>query len=428
MSARARAGDDAVYYGWRIVAVACLTHCLTVGCVFYSFGVFFTPLREEFGWTRAQLSWGFSSISIFGALYSPLVGRVVDRYGPRPSQLLGVLVLGGTFICLSGVHSLLQYYCMLALLLSLGSSSLGPIPSNTAVAGWFLRRRGRALGLATAGISLGGVVFVPLSHWLIERFGWRDAFVVLGSTVIAVGFLPVALVMRKPPAELPAVEHGAPGGPWDLAGEIERSVSAREAVRDPNFWLIALAFSLTVMGLSAILLHQIPLLIDLGVDGSRAAFALSATAGVGVVGKLGFGALLDRFDQRRVIVGCFLLQAAGLLLLPFARHPTVLVLYVLIYGYAMGGNATLQATILGECFGRLHYGAIAGRITPFIVLAQAAAVPIVGAIRDRTGTYVPAIVMIFVLTLAAAYCISRLRVPVRRGHAHSPGIGGLSSV
>jgi hypothetical protein len=106
----------------------------------------------------------------------------------------------------------------------------------------------------------------------------------------------------------------------------------------------------------------------------------------------------------------------------------VLVLYVLIYGYAMGGNATLQATILGECFGRLHYGAIAGRITPFIVLAQAAAVPIVGAIRDRTGTYVPAIAIIFGLTLAAAYCISRLRVPARRAHAHSPGIGGLSSV
>ncbi len=428
MSTRGAASGDGVYYGWRIVAVACLTHCLTVGCVFYSFGVFFTPLREEFGWTRAQLSWGFSSISIFGALYSPLVGRVVDRYGPRPSQLLGVLVLGGTFMCLSGVHSLLQYYCLLALLLSLGSSSLGPIPSNTAVAGWFLRRRGRALGLATAGISLGGVVFVPLSHILIARFGWRDAFIALGAIVIATGLLPVALVMRKPPPELPPVEHGSPGGPSDLAGELERSVSARDAVRDPNFWLIALAFSLTVMGLSAILLHQIPLLIDLGVDGAHAALALSATAGVGVVGKLGFGALLDRFDQRRVIVGCFMLQAAGLLLLPFAYHPAALVLYVLIYGYAMGGNATLQATILGECFGRLHYGAIAGRITPFIVLAQAAAVPVVGWIRDRTGTYLPAIGMIFVLTLAAAYCISRLRLPARRVPRHSPGIGGLSSV
>jgi MFS family permease len=428
LSVRGATDTDGIYYGWRIVAVACLTHCLTVGCVFYSFGVFFTPLREEFGWSRAQLSWGFSSISIFGALYSPLVGRVVDRYGSRPSQLLGVLVLGGTFMWLSRVHSLVQYYCLLALLLSLGSSSLGPIPSNTAVAGWFLRRRGRALGLATAGISMGGVVFVPLSHVLIARFGWRNAFVTLGAIVIAAGLLPVALVMRKPPDELPPIERGAPGGRSDLPAELERSVSAREAVRDPNFWLIALAFSLTVMGLSAILLHQIPLLIDLGVDGSRAAFALGATAGVGVVGKLGFGALLDRFDQRKVIVGCFLLQAAGLLLLPFARVPAILVLYVLIYGYAMGGNATLQATILGECFGRLHYGAIAGRITPFIVLAQAAAVPLVGWIRDRTGTYLPAIGIIFVSTVAAAVCISRLRLPPARVRAHSPGTGGLSSV
>jgi MFS family permease len=201
----------------------------------------------------------------------------------------------------------------------------------------------------------------------------------------------------------------------------------REAVRDPNFWLIAAAFALTVMGLSAILLHQIPLLIDLGVSPSHASFALAATAGVGVVGKLGFGALLDRFDQRRVIVACFLLQAAGLMLLPFAGIPAMLVLYVLIYGYAMGGNATLQATILGECFGRLHYGAIAGRMSPFIVLSQAAAIPLVGWLRDRTGTYMPAIAFIFVTTLAAALCISRLRVPSAAVRAHS-GSGGDSRV
>ncbi len=398
--------------------------------MFYSFGVFFTPLLHEFGWSRAQLSWGFSSISIFGALYSPFVGRVVDRFGSRPSQLFGIVVLGGTFMLLSRVQSLYQYYALLALLLSLGSSSLGPIPSNTAVAGWFLRRRGRALGLATAGISMGGVVFVPLSQALIDHLGWRRAFIALGATVIAVGLGPVALFMRRPPRQLPPIERaGGEHGP-ELAGELERSVTARDAVRDPNFWLIAVAFSLTVMGLSAILLHQIPLLIDLGVTTSHAALALGATAGVGVVGKLGFGALLDRFDQRRVIVACFVLQAVGLALLPFARVPALLALYVLVYGYAMGGNATLQATILGECFGRLHYGAIAGRISPFIVLSQAAAVPVVGWIRDRTGTYVPAIVMIIVLTLLAAACISRLRLPAatRRAATHSPGTGGASSV
>lgn len=401
------------YYGWRIVAVAFLTHCLNVGCVFYSFGVFFTPLIAEFGWTRAQISWGFSSVSIVGALWSPFVGRIVDRHGSRPSQIFGALVLGGTFMLLSQVHSLAQYYLLMALCVSLGSTALGPIPSNSAVAGWFLRRRGRALGFATAGISMGGVVFVPLAQTLISHLGWRQAFIALGALVIGAGVAPIALVMRKPPAELPADERWAAGVPG-IAFEIERSVTARDAVRDPNFWLIAGAFSLTVMGLSAVLLHQVPLLIDVGVSPAHAALALGATAGVGVVGKLGFGALLERVEQRRVIVGCFLAQAAGLLLLPFARVPALLVLYVVIYGYAMGGNATLQATVLGECFGRRHYGAIAGRMGPIIVFSQAVAVPLVGWLRDRTGSYVPAILAIEAMTLVAAFCISRLRPPAWR--------------
>jgi MFS family permease len=426
-----RAGGG-VYYGWRIVAVAFLTHCLTVGCVFYSFGVFFTPLIREFGWSRAELSWGFSSVSIFGALYAPFAGKIVDRYGPRPSQLVGATVLGLTLMALSTVHSLLQYYLLMALCMSLGSIALGPIASNTAVAGWFLRRRGQALGLATAGISMGGVVFVPLSQALIAHLGWRRAIATLGAIVLVVGLPPIALFMRKPPRHVPDVERPDHGGDPSFAAELERSVTPREAIGDPNFWLIAGAFALTVMGLSAILLHQIPLLIDLGVSDAHAALALGATAGVGVIGKLGFGALLDRFEQRKVLVACFLLQAAGLLLLPFARVPALLALYVLVYGYAMGGNATLQATIIGECFGRLHYGSIAGRMSPFIVLSQAVAVPIVGWIRDRTGTYVPAIAMIFVMTLGAALCISRLRLPARRPrHVRRPaaqGSGGDSSV
>jgi MFS family permease len=415
---------EGMYYGWRIVAVAFLTNCLTVGCVFYSFGVFFTPLIREFGWSRAQLSWGYSSVSLCGALYTPLIGLLVDRYGPRPSQLCGAIVLGCALMMLSTVHSIGQYYAVMALLLSFGSAALGQVPSTTAVAGWFARRRGQALGLATAGISMGGVVFVPLSQVLIEHLGWRRAFMTLGVTVLIVGLPPVALVMRKAPAILPSDERVSPAGGTPLEAEIERSLTAREAVRDPNFWLIAGAFSLTVMGLSAVLLHQVPLLIDAGVDPSWAAFALGATAGVGVLGKLGFGTLLDRFEHRRVIIACFMLQAVGVLLLPFARVPGVLTAYVLVYGYAMGGNATLQATIIGECFGRLHYGSIAGRMTPVIVFSQAMAVPIVGWLRDRTGTYVPSIVLIAGLALIAAYCISRLGPP-RLGQSDPIGVSSV---
>ncbi len=419
------------FYGWYVVAVAFLTLCITTGIVFYSFGVFLGPLTEQFGWSRAEVSWGFSLVALCGAFYAPIVGRAVDRFGPRVAQLIGAVVMATGFLLLRGVASLPEFYALMGGVVSLGSTALGPLSSNTAVANWFVRRRGRALGISTAGISMGGVIFVPLTQVLIARYGWRQAFALLGLCILGGAVPPVALFMRRSPESMGLRPDGTPppgSVHIDLDEELERSWTPAQAMRHSNFWFVAAAFALTVMGLSATLLHQIPFLRDRGFDAAHAAWALGATAGIGVVGKLGFGALLDRFDQRRVIIWCFALQALGLLLLVAATNWVVLALYVLIYGFAMGGNATLQATILGECFGRLHYGAIAGRMSPFIVLAQAAAVPIVGWIRDRTGTYQPAIALIFVLTLAAALCISRLRLPARAARAGHSGTGGDSSV
>src|SRR4029077_20095517 len=131
------------------------------------------------------------------------------------------------------------------------------------------------------------------------------------------------------------------------------------AFRSANFWLLALVFGLTMAGLASVLLYQMPLLLDRGFPESLASLVLGATAAMGVVGKLGFGALLDRFDQRRVAAVCFVLPAAGVTILALGPTPLLLAAYVVLYGYAMGGNATLQASLVGAAFGRLHYGAIA---------------------------------------------------------------------
>ena len=407
------------FYGWRIVAVSFITHFLTVGTVFYSFGVFFHPLAEEFHWTRAEVSWGFSLAAVVGAVYGPIFGRLVDRYGPRPVQLFGAGTLGIAFAALASIESLTQFYLCMGLLVALGSAALGPVSSNTAVARWFVRRRGRALGIATAGIALGGVFFVPLTQELIERVGWRGAVRAIAALVVGIGIPPVALWMRRSPEEMGLRPDGddpvpLPGG--DIAAfeaELERSLTAREAVRQPSFWLIAVAFGLTVSGLSAVLLHQIPYLLDQGAPPNVASWVLGGTAAVGVIGKLGFGALIERFDQRRVIFFCFVLQALGVLLLFFAASPWVLAAYVVLYGYSMGGNATLQATIVGECFGRVHYGSIAGRMSPIIVLMQALGVPFVGMVHDRTGSYSLAFGVIIAATIVAAGAIALLRVPPR---------------
>ena len=409
---RSSAASGRWFYGWRIVAVAFLTHCVTTGIVFYSFGVFLNSLTEQFGWTRAQVSFGFSLVAMCGAVYSPFVGRVVDRYGPRPSQLTGACAMALGFFLLRGINSLAQFYILMGAVVALGSTALGPLPSNTAVANWFVRQRGRALGISTAGISMGGVVFVPLTQFLIDHYGWRDALGLLGLFVLLATVPPVALFMRRSPESMGLRPDGAAppaaGIRFDPTEEIERSWTPAQALSHRNFWLIAGAFALTVMGLSATLLHLITFLRDRGIGARDAAWVLGATAGVGVVGKLGFGALLDRFEQRRVIMWCFGLQAVGVMLLIVANGPVSLFLYVLVYGFAMGGNATLQATILGECFGRLHYGAIAGRMNPFIVFIQALAIPAAGAIRDSWGTYVPAFVGIFIANLIAIACIARL--------------------
>ena len=333
-------GSPAVFYGWRIVAVAFLAHCITIGCVFYGFGVFFHPLAEQFGWTRAEISWGFSLTSILGVVISPILGMAVDRYGPRPVQLFGAVLLGAGFLALSRIESLWHFYACMGLLVAVGSAALGPISSNTAVASWFVRRRGRALGFSTAGLSMGGVVFVPLVSFLIQSFGWRSAFVTLGLVVFLIGIPPIALWMRRSPESMGLRPDGDVLSPDEVPGrieaELEKSMTVREAIRTAEFWRMAFAFSMTVGGLSAVLLHLVPYLIDQGMDPTRASWVLCATAGVGVIGKLGFGVLLDRFEQRKVAIGCFALQACGVALLFFVAKPGILVAYVLLYGFAMG--------------------------------------------------------------------------------------------
>jgi cyanate permease len=325
-----------------------------------------------------------------------------------------VLALG--FLLLATVDSLLGLYLCLAGPVAFGSTCIGHLPNNAAVARWFVRKRGRALGIATAGISAGGIVFAPLAQQLIARFGWRTAFAVLGVLIAVLVLPPVVTLMRRDPADLGLLPDGEPPGPGSadaavVEREMERSVRPEVAIRQANFWLLAGAFSLTMAGLCSVLLYQMPLLVDRGLPESLASTLLGATAAMGVVGKLGFGALLDRFDQRRVAAVCFCLQAAGVLILWQTRSPFLLACYVVLYGYAMGGNATLLASLNGAAFGRLHYGAIAGRMSPFLVLAQGVGVPATGYLRDATGSYGPVLATVMVASLLAAVIVLRVRLP-----------------
>ena len=291
-----------------------LTHCVTTGIVFYSFGVFLNSLTEQFGWTRAQVSFGFSLVAMCGAVYSPFVGRVVDRYGPRPSQLTGACAMALGFLPPAGNQFTGAILLLMGAVVALGSTALGPLPSNTAVANWFVRQRGRALGISTAGISMGGVVFVPLTQFLIDRYGWRDAVGLLGLFVLLATVPPVALFMRRSPESMGLRPDGAAppaaGIRFDPTEEIERSWTPSAGAEPPQFLADRRRLCSDGDGAFGDVVAPHYLLAGSGYRGTRCVVGAGATAGVGVVGKLGFGALLDRFEQRRVIMWCFGLQAA----------------------------------------------------------------------------------------------------------------------
>src|SRR5205809_3913053 len=174
------------FHGWWIVLLAFICHAVNTGMIFYAWGVFFRPLAEAFG-GHAPVATGFSALQFAAAGYSLLVGRAVDRHGARPVEIVGALVLAVGFLMLSRVHSLVALYLCLAGPVALGSTCIGPLPNNSAVARWFVRRRGQALGIATAGISAGGIVFAPRAERPVTACGWRTALAVLGVSAAAVG-------------------------------------------------------------------------------------------------------------------------------------------------------------------------------------------------------------------------------------------------
>lgn len=406
-----------VFHGWWIVLVTFVCHAVNTGLVFYAWGIFLTPLAAEFG-GRGRVAGAYSAMQLASAFYGLGVGRLVDRGGARPIGVAGACALATGFLLLSQARSLGAIYACLAGPVALGSTCLGPLTNDTAVARWFVRRRGQALGISTAGISAGGIIFAPLMQFLIVRIGWRGAFAVAALIVVVLVIPLVIALMRRDPSDLGLQPDGSRGragaSPEELADlerELERSVRPEVAVRQSSFWLLAAAFGLTFAGLSAVLLYQVPLLIDRGIDEAHAAAVLGATAAMGVIGKLGFGALLDRFDQRRIAAMCFWLQTFGVGLLWFGTGAPLLACYVVLYGYAMGGNATLLASLIGRTFGRLHYGAIAGRMSPVLVLAPVIGVPATGFLRDATGSYGPGLAAVMVMSALAAVIVTRVRLP-----------------
>ncbi|MBI4236513.1 MAG: MFS transporter [Chloroflexi bacterium] len=413
-SAPERRPRRGVFYGWRVVAVCLLLATLSSGTAFYAFGLFIIPFHETLGWSRGAVGGAISLHFLVVALTGPLVGRLVDRYGPRYLMLGGALLGGLSYLLLSRISALPALY-ILWVLFAVGVSSFGVVPIGSLVSRWFVRRRGLAMGIAMTGIGLGGFILAPITGALIAALGWRATAVALGAILLIVPAPFLLLVLRNSPAEmglLPDGDEPSAVSPSGRPGMLPSHWDLRGAVATPAFWLTGGAFFLGSTATVGVLQHQASFFQDYSVAATTAALALGATSGVGAIGKTLIGYVSDKVPVRYVAFLSFSFQAAALALLLITQQPWALAVYVIFFGIGMGATVVLVPLLVGDIFGLgPRYGILLGATSMVQGLGLALGPFAAGRIFDAFGSYALAFQVSLALYAGATVLVFLIRRP-----------------
>ena len=410
-----------LFYGWWIV-IACWTFTLYgSGIFFYGFSVFFQPIVTEFGWSRAVTSGAFALSQAEGFIEGPIIGPLVDKYGPRKLMLIGIAMVSIGFVALSLIDGLLAFYLVYVLLLAVGFNTGFFIAAQAAVGNWFIRRRSFALGLLTTAFGFGGAVMVPIIAWLVSEYGWRSAAFSLGIGMAIIG-LPMAVLVRHKPeqygylpdgrVEAPALADasGARAGAGVTSDVDEIDFTIWEALKTSAFWILSLAFGFRTLAISATVIHQIPLLTDRGFSATAAAGVLALMSLMSVPGRLIFGFLGDYFDKRILVSVAYLLQGVGLVILLNATSLEHLYLFTLVFGLGWGAPTVLVA-LRGDYFGRRYFATIAGVQQSVVAIGTIIGPVYAGWIFDTTRSYDAAFITFIVAIVIGAVLVLFARQP-----------------
>ena len=402
------------FYGWVVLACLCCAGFARQGGATATFSVFVEPLTREFGWSRTAVSGAASLGGLLAALLSPLIGPMLDRHGSRAALCLAVLGTGIAALLLSLTQSLPVFY-LLFCIARLNWASPFELGIYSTLNNWFVARRPLANSIGTVA-QMAGLVAMPLVAQLAMRgHSWRAGWIAIGVTVLAVGFVPVWLLMVHRPEDLGLLPDHAAVPPTRAqrharAGPIETTFSRHQAVRTPAFWLL-LGYTVLVYPVQAgVSLHQAANLIEHGVTPTMAASTVSLFSLMSGVASAACGfmprALPIRYPM--ALGGVFL--TVGCLAMIGIASPLQGMVAAALFGIGIGGMLTLLPVAWADYFGRANYGAIRGLALSAQVLAQAAGPLSSGVLHDWTGSYTRSLecfAALSALSIAAALAARR---------------------
>jgi MFS transporter, OFA family, oxalate/formate antiporter len=400
-----------IYYGWWVALACFLINFYVGGIIFFSFTAFFEPIQKEFGWSYTQISLATSLRGLEMGIFAPIVGFLVDRFGSRKLLMGGTIVIGIGLAVLSLTRSLPMFY-MCFLFIALGAGGCTSVVTMTAVAAWFRKNIGLALGFMASGFGAGGLI-VPLVVFLIDAIGWRMTLVLLGAGMWLLG-IPMSLVVRdRPDPKQLSAEAQDKGSPMiSRRGERPAKGTFLAMIKSRSFVCLNMAETVRMMAVTAVVTHLMPYLGSIGMSRAAAGAVAAALPLVSIVGRFGFGWWGDRFDKRVVMATTFLMMSAGAFAFCYVRSFGVLILFLLLFAPGFGGSMVLRGAILQEYFGMAYFGKMIGIILGSASIGGIVGPTLAGWVYDTTGSYTSVWYVLCGFTGAAILLIMKMKPTV----------------
>lgn len=366
--------------GGKPLAAALIgTMCGAMTLTTYSQNFFVTPVTAEFGWSIPQFFLGFTVMSLCGLFAAPLVGSLAQKYGIRTLGFIGLIGHAFGYVLLSIIpNSLPLWYLTWALISFLAAGSL-PIIWTSVLNGWFVKNRGKAVGITMAGTGIGAFLLPPIVEYLIEAYGWRSAYrtIGLGAMIVALPFV-FFWFRERIVSQVNGVKEFVPA--WGL--------TRKQAVRTGKFWTLAAVLFLTVFVVVGLLSNFELIMSEKGFERDIIAKFAAVLGGTVILARLGVGALADRFWAPAIAAVSFTIPIIGVLLLIHAPASVAVgVIVAITIGIASGAELDLLAYLTGKYFGPKNYTEIFGGVFAMFAIGAGIAPPIFGVMAEKTGSY-----------------------------------------
>ena len=387
------------FYGWIIVFASIL--CLFAFGVFETYGVFFKPLIEEFGWSRTLTSSVFSLYTITHTLSGIIMGRLSDKYGSRKVIMFGSLLTGFGIFLSSQINSILHLYIFWGLA-SFGSGVLW-VPPMATVIRWFKEKRGLAVGIATSGYGIGILVIAPLAAIITSTYGWRMCFMILGIVLLVI-LLAAAFMMKSNPKSTELKVH--------VKGK-DTGLSLKQIIFTKPFLMLYVIYFFTSICFTSLLVHVVPFALDIGMSNVIAALALGLIGGSSTIGSIVLGAISDKVGRHVTLTVCLIAQAGIMLWLIWANNVWMLYSFAVIFGFSIAGVWVVMAPLVEEFFGLDKVGVNLGILATTYGVGGILGPIMFGYLFDVLGSYQLGLVFCLLITIVAALISYLLKISRR---------------